>query len=255
MTLDRVDDWRVVAADERRPEPLHHGIDAEVLDRVGRGEAPPTIRFWRRAERGVLLGRFQSYEDEVATDYVEEADVTVVRRITGGGAVYVQPKGVITYSICAPREALPDDVAEGFAVCNEWVAAALRELGVDARHDPLNDIAHPDGKVAGSAQIRRENAVLHHAVLSHTLDVEEMLRALRIGEAKLSDKAVASAESAVAPIGAYTDATVEEVLDHLRTAFTDSYGGAPASLTDAELRGARERVADRFGTAAWTRKL
>lgn len=255
MTFDRVDDWRVVATDDRRPEPLHHGIDAEILDRVGRGEAPPTLRFWRRAERAVLLGRFQSYEDEVATDYVEEADVTVVRRITGGGAVYVQPRGVITYSICAPREALPDDVAEGFAVCNEWVAAALRDLGVDARHDPLNDIAHPDGKIAGSAQIRRENAVLHHAVLSHTLDVEEMLRALRIGEAKLSDKAVKSAESAVAPIGAYTDATVDEVVDHLRTAFTDSYGGRPGSLTDAELRGARERAADRFDSSTWTKKL
>lgn len=255
MTFDRVDDWRIVVADERRPEPLHHGIDAAVLDRVGRGEAPPTLRFWRRGERAALLGRFQSYADEVATDYVEDADVTVVRRITGGGAVYVQPEGVITYSICAPREALPDDVAESFAVCNEWVAAALRDLGVEVAHDPLNDIAHPDGKVAGGAQIRRENAVLHHAVLTHTLDVEEMLRVLRIGEAKLSDKAVASAESAVAPIGAYTDATVDEVLDHLRTSFVDRYGGRPGSLTDDELRTAADLVESRFGTTSWTTKL
>ena len=45
------------------------------------------------------------------------------------------------------------------------------------------------------------------------------------------------------------------MVDHLRTAFTDRYGGRRGSLTDAELEGARERAADRFATAAWTKKL
>lgn len=255
MTLDRVEDWRVV--DERTPrtEPVHHGLDAALLDRVGAGESPPTLRFWARAEPSVLLGRFQAYDDEVATDYVEQEGIAVVRRITGGGAVYCEPGGVLTYSLAAPRSALPDDVAEGFAVCNEWVAAVLRELGVDAAHDPLNDIAHPDGKIAGSAQLRTEDAVLHHAVLSHTLDAAEMVRVLRIGEAKLSDKAVTSAESAVAPIGRYADATPDEVTDALREGFCERFGGTEGSLTEADLADGRARAAERFETGEWTRRL
>jgi lipoate-protein ligase A len=153
-----------------------------------------------------------------------------------------------------PRDALPDDVAEGFAVCNEWVAATLRDLGVEAYHDPLNDIAHADGKIAGSAQLRTDDAVLHHAVLSHTLDAAEMVRVLRIGEAKLSDKAVKSAESAVAPIGRYVDATPGEVTDALREGFRARFGGTEGSLTDAELAGARTRADERFGSEAWTRR-
>ncbi|MEF8819298.1 MAG: biotin/lipoate A/B protein ligase family protein [Haloferacaceae archaeon] len=255
MTLDRVDGWRIVDEREPRAEPLHHGLDAAMLDRVGAGEAPPTLRFWDRAERSVLLGRFQAYADEVATDYVEREGITVVRRLTGGGAVYCEPGGVLTYSIAAPRDALPDDVAEGFAVCNEWVAEILRELGVDAYHDPLNDIAGADGKIAGSAQLRTDDAVLHHAVLSHTLDAAEMVRVLRIGEAKLSDKAVRSAESAVAPVGEYTDATPGEVTDALREGFRERFGGTDGSPTDAELADARARRDERFGDEAWTRRL
>ena len=255
MTLDRVGGWRVVDERDPRSEPLHHGIDAELLDRVGAGEAPPTLRFWARDEPSVLVGRFQAYADEVATDYVEDRGITVVRRITGGGAVYCEPGGVLTYSLAMPREALPDDVAEGFAVCNEWVAAVLRDLGVEASHDPLNDIAGADGKIAGSAQLRTDDAVLHHAVLSHTLDAAEMVRALRIGEAELSDKAVKSAESAVAPIGRYVDATPGEVTDALREGFRARFGGTEGSLTDAELSGANERADERFGSEAWTRRL
>jgi Lipoate-protein ligase A len=188
MSLADADGWRIVDERTPRPEPVHHGVDAELLDRVSAGEAPPTLRLWDRSERSVLIGRFQSYEDEVATSYVEREGITVVRRLTGGGAVYCEPGGVLTYSLAAPRDALPDDVTEGFRVCNEWVAAILRELGVDARHDPLNDIAGPDGKIAGAAQLRTADAVLHHAVLSHTLDAVEMVRVLRIGADKLSER-------------------------------------------------------------------
>jgi len=255
VSLAAVDGWRIV--DERTPraEPVHHGVDAELLDRVGAGEAPPTLRFWDRTERSVLIGRFQSYEDEVATDYVEREGITVVRRLTGGGAVYCEPGGVLTYSLAAPRAALPDDVAAGFRVCNEWVAEVLRELGVDAHHDPLNDIASPEGEIAGAAQLRTADAVLHHAVLSHTLDAAEMVRVLRIGADKLSDKAVASAERAVAPVGAAVDATPGEVTDALREGFRERFGGADGSLTAAEVSGGERRAEERFATAAWTRRL
>ncbi|MFB6169326.1 MAG: biotin/lipoate A/B protein ligase family protein [Haloferacaceae archaeon] len=254
MTLDDLDDWRIVDERTPRPEPLHHGIDAATLDRVGAGEAPPTLRFWARDEPSVLVGRFQAYADEVATSYVEERGITVVRRITGGGAVYCEPGGVLTYSLAAPRDALPGDVAEGFAVCNEWVAEILRDLGVEAYHDPLNDIAHADGKIAGSAQLRTDDAVLHHAVLSHTLDAAEMVRVLRIGEAKLSDRAVESAESAVAPIGRYVDASPDDVTDALREGFRERFGGTDGSLTDAELADARGRAEERFETEEWTKR-
>jgi lipoate-protein ligase A len=112
-----------------------------------------------------------------ATAYVEHEGIAVVRRRTGG---------VLTYPLAAPRDALPDDVAEGVRACNERVAAVLCGLGADARHDPLDDAAGPDGKIAGATRLWTADTVFHHAVPSHTLDAAETVRVLRIGADGLS---------------------------------------------------------------------
>lgn len=253
MSVDTTN-WRII--DEGTySEPVQQALEEVLTDRLDRGEMEPTFRIWYRNNRGVPMGRFQAYEDEVAVDYVEEHDIDVVRRITGGGAMYVEPGNVITYSMYLPRSAVPDDVEESYATLDEWVVDALRGVGLDVEHEPLNDIAHPDGKIGGSAQLRTGDAVVHHTTMSYDLDTEEMLRVLRIGEDKISDKAVKSAEKRVAVMRDHVGKTREEVTDALIEAFQDTYGGTRGSLTDEELSAARTLAAEKFATDEWNRRL
>src|SRR4029079_6072409 len=133
--------------------------------------------------------------NEVDRDAAEALGIRIVRRMTGGGTMFLQPHGAITYSLYLP-EALLKGVPrrQSYQVCESWVIAGLRALGVDASHAPLNDIACSMGKIGGAAQARRARVVLHHSTIAYDMAPVEMVRVLRIGREKLSDKpAVASA--------------------------------------------------------------
>jgi lipoate-protein ligase A len=237
------------------PEPMHHALDEVLLDRLDAGEIGPTVRFWYRTVPAVPLGRFQAYEDEVATDYVAEKEVEVVRRITGGGAMFAEPGDVITYSMYLPTADVPADVRESYEVLDEWVVDGLRSLDFDAFHEPLNDISHEAGKIGGSAQLRSGDAVVHHTTMSYSVDIESMLKALRIGKEKVSDKAVKSAEKRVARISDHVEESRSAVIDALIDALDAEYGVAAGSYEDETVDRARELAETKFTTPDWNEKL
>jgi len=236
-------------------EPVQQALERVLTDRLADGEIDPTLRFWYRERPAVPLGRFQAYADEVAVDYAAEQGVDVVRRVTGGGAMYVEPGAVITYSLYLPRSAVADDVAASYAELDQFAIDALQGLGLDVRHEPLNDIAHPEGKIGGAAQLRTGDAVLHHTTMSYELDTAEMLRVLRIGEEKVSDKAITSAEKRVARISDHVGASRREVVDAIIEAAGDRYDTVEDELSEAVLTDARDLAAEQFATDAWNRKL
>ncbi|MFC4247846.1 biotin/lipoate A/B protein ligase family protein [Natribaculum luteum] len=236
-------------------EPVQQALEGVLTERLDEGDLEPTLRFWHRESPAVALGRFQAYADEVAVDYVDEHDVDVVRRLTGGGAMYVEPGAVITYSLYLPREAVSDDIEASYAELDQWAIDALRSVGLDVFHEPLNDITHADGKIGGSAQLRKDDAVLHHTTMSYALDTSEMLRVLRIGEEKVSDKAIKSAEKRVAVMRDYVDATRAEIIDAMKETFTDRFDAEPGSLPDDVVNDARTRATETFASDEWNRKL
>lgn len=236
-------------------EPMHHALDQVLLDRLDAGEIEPTVRFWYRTGPAIPLGRFQAYEDEVAVDYVTDQGIDVVRRITGGGAMFAEPGDVITYSMYLPKSAVPTDVEESYAVLDEWVLEGLKDAGLEAFHEPLNDISHPEGKIGGSAQLRSGDAVLHHTTMSYSVDIAGMLKALRIGKEKVSDKAVKSAEKRVARITDHVDGTRAEVIESLKDAVDSTYGATPASLEQETLDRAEALAESRFRTDEWNKRL
>lgn len=236
-------------------EPVQQALERVLIDRLGDGEIEPTLRFWYRDSPAVPLGRFQAYADEVATDYVAEHDIDVVRRITGGGAMYVEPGAVITYSLYLPRSAVSDDVEASYAELDQFAIDALQSVGLEASHEPLNDIAHPDGKIGGAAQLRTDDAVVHHTTMSYALDIAEMLRVLRIGEEKVSDKAVASAEKRVARINDHVDASRSEVIETMIETAGEHYEVAEGELSENTLADARNLADEQFATDGWNRQL
>lgn len=236
-------------------EPVQQALEGVLTDRLDAGELEPTLRFWYRESPAVALGRFQAYADEVAVDYVDEHDVDVVRRLTGGGAMYVQPGAVITYSLYLPREMVSADIEASYAELDQWAIDALRSVGLEVSHEPLNDISHPEGKIGGSAQLRTNNAVLHHTTMSYDLDIAEMLRVLRIGEEKVSDKAIKSAEKRVARMTDHIEASRADVIEALKTGFADEFEAEPGELPSDVVDEARQRAVDRFDTDQWNCQL
>ena len=79
-------------------------VDVQWSREVAAGERPATIRFWQWASPAVVVGRFQSIPDEVHEDVAAKEGFTVVRRCTGGGAMFIEPGNTITYSLYAPLD-------------------------------------------------------------------------------------------------------------------------------------------------------
>ena len=159
-------DWHLVHAPPQSPA-LHMALDDLLVDEVSAGRRPPTLRIWEWAGPAVVMGRFQSLRNEVDLDAATRHRIDVVRRISGGGAMFIEPGNTITYSVFAPISMVEGmSFEQAYALMDAWVIAALGELGIQAWYQPLNDIASPAGKIAGAAQARRGKAVLHHVSMS-----------------------------------------------------------------------------------------
>lgn len=244
-------DWQLIPAIAQRPL-INMALDEVLTLHVGRGERPPTIRIWGWASKCVVIGRFQSVKNEVDEESARENGVEIVRRISGGGAMFIEPEGAITYSIYAPEEMVKGlSFPESYAFFDAWVVDALRSLGVDAWYAPLNDITSSGGKIGGAAQARRGGAVLHHTTMAYQMNVPLMLSVLRIGKEKLSDKGITSADKRVGPLRQQTDLPRETIIDHITGTFREKYGLTVGSITADEMAEAERLVESRFGTQKW----
>jgi lipoate-protein ligase A len=229
-------------------------LDEVLLDAVSAGRRAPTLRIWEWAGPAVVMGRFQSLRNEVDAEGARRHGIEVVRRISGGGAMFIEPGNTITYSIVAPLTMVEGmSFEQAYALMDAWVIAALGELGIQAWYQPLNDIASPAGKIAGAAQARRGKAVLHHVTMAYDIDATKMLEVLRIGREKLSDKGTASAQKRVDPLRSQTGLPREAVIERLVESFRQRHGGLAAGALHAEeLARAQSLARDKFATAEWT---
>ena len=244
-------DWQLIRGGAELPH-MQMALDEVLLNRVASGEREPTLRIWEWAASSVVLGRFQSVRNEVDMEAAEEHGVTVVRRITGGGAMFNEPKNTITYSLYAPEELVKGmSFIESYAFLDDWVIQGLRRLGVDAVYQPINDIASSAGKIGGAAQTRRNGVVLHHAMLSYDIDAAKMLQVLRIGREKLSDKGTKSAAKRVSPVRDQSQMERSAVIDGLLATFTELYGLEGSEVAAEERAAAEEIVESKFATRDW----
>jgi lipoate---protein ligase len=244
--------WRLLPEVPLSPA-MNVALDEVLTDAVAAGHSPPTLRFWRWDAPAVIIGRCQSVINEVDVAAAATKNVQIVRRLTGGGAMFLQPHGAITYSLYLPELMLQGlSIRQSYEVCEAWVIAGLRGLGVDAHHVPINDIACAAGKIGGAAQARRKGVVLHHTTMAYDMDPGEMVAVLRIGREKLKDKAVASASKRVSPLVQQTQMCRELIVEHLYKCFKARFGGTADALTAAELAAAEELMAAKYCNSEWT---
>lgn len=177
-------------------------MDEAILRARSEGRAPNTIRLYRWRPSAVSIGYFQSLEEEVDLEACQRMGVDVVRRLTGGGAVYHDHDGEITYSLIAPETdpKVPRDIPESYRVICGCLVRALGHLGLKAEFRPINDILVGGRKVSGNAQTRRLGVVLQHGTVLIECDVRKMFTVLKVSEEKIRDKLIRTAEERVTSI-------------------------------------------------------
>lgn len=236
---------------------MHVALDQVIAEDVGAGLRNPTFRFWDWDSPLVVIGSFQSYRNEIDQEGADRHGIEVVRRISGGGAMFMEPGNCITYSLVVPG-ALVEGLSfeQSYAFLDDWVLGALAEVGVAARYVPLNDIASDKGKIGGAAQRRfSDGTVLHHVTSAYDIDADKMLEVLRIGREKMSDKGTKSANKRVDPMRSQTGMAREAIMASFLDYFKSRYNCVESDYTADDLARAEELVRSKFATKEWTHRV
>ncbi len=249
-------DWQLLHPGPLSPN-MHLALDQVLAEEVGDGRRKPTLRIWEWNQPAVVIGSFQSVKNEVDPENAARYGFDVVRRISGGGAMFMDAGAVVTYSLYAPIELVQGmSFADSYAFFDDWVLVALRSLGIEASYQPLNDITSPLGKIGGAAQKRLGNgAVLHHVTMSYDMDGDKMVQVLRIGREKMSDKGTKSANKRVDPLRSQTGLSRAEIIDRMIETFRSLHGLHDDEITPAEYAAAERLVVEKFGTEEWLHRV
>jgi len=249
-------EWQVIQGPAVDPV-MQMALDQVLAEEVGAGRRKPTLRIWEWEKPAVVIGSFQSVRNEVDLENAQKYGFDIVRRISGGGAMFMEAGSVVTYSIYAPTDLVQGmTFADSYAFLDEWVIVALKSLGIDASYQPLNDITSPTGKIGGAAQKRLgSGAVLHHVTMSYDMDGDKMVQVLRIGREKMSDKGTKSANKRVDPLRSQTGLSRAEIIDKMKATFVGLYGGTPDEITPEEFAQAELLVTEKFGTEEWLHRV
>lgn len=235
---------------------MHMALDEVLLGRVTAGARRPAIRFWEWDESALVIGSHQSVSNEVDLPAAERLEFSVTRRMSGGGTMLCEPGKTITYSMYVPGTSVEGlSFRQSYAALDAWAVRAFNALGVPASYREINDIISPRGKIAGAAQARRRGFVLHHTTIAHSMDADLLLRLIRIGRDRVSERGVRSAEKPVSPLSWFTSLTCDETAHHLERSFAAEFTTRESRLTDDELEAAHTLVAEKYGTPAWINRL
>jgi len=183
-------------------------IDAYMLN----GLQQEAVRLWRN-DKAVIIGRNQNAVEEIDLDFVKEHNVKVVRRLSGGGAVF-HDLGNICFTFVAPYQNGEFNNYEKFTAP---IRDYLRTLGVNAQLSGRNDLTVDGMKISGNAQTVSKGRIMHHGTLLFSADVNNLAGALRPKQLKIESKGIKSVRSRITNISAHlkTPMTVEQFLQGL----------------------------------------
>lgn len=237
----------IIAAPENwefSPETLDEESTVEKVQFDSMPAAVLRIYAWRPP--AISIGYFQSMELEVEVDECQRRGIDIVRRLTGGGAVYHEAE--VTYSFIT--NVFPHDILQSYNLICGPVVKALRNLGFDARFAPLNDIVIGNGvKVSGNAQTRRKNVILQHGTILLEVDAEQMFRVLKVPSEKMKDKIIDDVKKRVTGI----QRPFEEVASALKSSFSEAFNCrlVPDSLTQDEYSKVDLLINEKYSLDSW----
>ncbi|MFC4988523.1 lipoate--protein ligase family protein [Saliphagus infecundisoli] len=261
-------EWRLIRDDPR--EGATQMAIEEVAGRTAVEEGVRTVRTYSWEPSTLSLG-YRQEPDTVDWDFCDREGIDVTRRQTGGGGIYHDRHGDISYTIVAPADEVPGDLMACYALFCEPILAALGRMGVDADFagekreaiyypscylrdiNPAHDIVAPAGsgtearKISGNAQYRRRDVVIQHGSISFDL---EPVRHVGCFE---GDVASEMFERRVTSIREQAGIDREEAVEILGDALGEWCGAVEGEWREEELEAARDLADRKYGSEGWIR--
>src|SRR5690554_1776672 len=147
----------------------------------------------------IIIGKNQNTLEEIIEPYIRQKGIKVVRRLSGGGAVY-HDEGNLNFSFITADDG---NSFHNFKKFTQPIVNALREMGIDAALSGRNDILVGDRKISGNAQFSQKGRMFSHGTLMLDADIDEVVNALKVNAAKIASKGIKSIRSRVANINEF----------------------------------------------------
>ena len=254
--------WRFLQLEARNGY-WNMALDEAILQAVIQKKSPNTLRFYKWNPSTVNIGRNQSLSDEVDVKIAEANKFNIVRRITGGGAVFHDKDKEITYSIVCPLKFLESinarSVGEQFEIITQGITAGLNLYGLKPEKGVIHCPAlFLDGKkISGNAQVRKKGYLLQHGTILLDLDPELMYSVLKAPRGVSKSRMVRSVYAKCVGIKEYLEMYDEmKFISSLKKGFENVFGIylENGSFSDFELHFAEELIEKRYKNQKWLKK-
>lgn len=238
-------------------------LDEAILELVTEGKSPNTLRFYKWKPSTASIGRNQSLSNEIDVQFTKNKGFHVVRRITGGGAVFHDEFREITYSFICPIKFLENlganKVIEQFEIITQGIITGLTIFGLK----PEKDVIHCpaillDGKkFSGNAQVRKKGYLLQHGTILLDIDPELMYSVLKapenVGKSRMVRSVRAKCIGIKNNIQNYNE---EELVESLKYGFVKTLGIKleDGILSDQEIGLAGKLVIKKYSNLNWLKK-
>ena len=207
----------------------------------------PVFFLWQN-KPAVIVGYNQEVNTEVNLEYLKEKGIDLVRRVTGGGAVYHDLEN-LNYTIVGRSEDLERDYPEYAAL----MMKALQALGVPATLSGRNDILVDGKKVSGFAKRVCKNRLMVHGTLMYNVDVDVLTHVLNPSTTKLQSKGIASVRSRVTNLCNYLPelSDIQAFKNRLEEILSNNYSDAEYKLSETDLAHIQQLTDEKFATWEW----
>ena len=246
--------WRLVDSGVVSPE-YSAASDEAIVNARRAGSVPNTVHFYIRDSPTISIGYNRSVEKSVFTEEAARRNVKIIRRFSGGSAVFTD-KGQLIFSLILDASLLPSDIVESYEKMCRAVIRGLLILGIKAEYKPVNDILVGGKKISGSAQLRRGGIVLHHGTMLVDTDLESLAAVLKPPQGKKDDQPVIRQVTSLRE--AMGEAPDMQVLKRaLVKGISDAFGATlyPRSLTPQEIADIDALIEEKYGSRDWNWKI
>ncbi|WP_108670126.1 lipoate--protein ligase [Peribacillus acanthi] len=201
-------------------------------------------------EPSIIIGKNQNTIEEINTDYVEEKGIKVVRRLSGGGAVY-HDLGNLNFSFITKDDG---ESFHNFQKFTEPVVQALAKLGVSAELSGRNDILAEGRKISGNAQFSTKGRMFSHGTLLFDSEIDAVVSALKVKKDKIESKGIKSIRSRVANISEFLEEPIS--IEQFRSLLLESIFDGKENvseyvLTDADWEKIHRLSKERYQNWDW----
>ena len=201
---------------------------------------------WRN-DKAVIVGKFQNSAAEINLDYVREHGIKVVRRQTGGGAVF-HDLGNVNYTFIGTKG------SGDFRTFSEPILRVLNEMGVPAQFEGRNDLTINGMKFSGTAQCVYRDRILHHGTLLFASEMDDLTAALKVNPLKFKDKAVKSVRKRVTNISEHLPSPMS-VTDFIEVVMQNvsqnSENAVPYELSEYDIQEISKLRDEKYSTWDW----